>query len=118
MSNKRGIMILCITAQGNTLEAPVEERFGRAPFFIIVDSETETFESVANPFAGGAGGIGPKAAQLIITHAASHLISGMVGGNARDVLIAAGVKIYTYRNAGNVKEALEQFKNGKLECSG
>lgn len=118
MSNKRGIMILCITAQGNTLEAPVEERFGRAPFFIIVDSETETFESVANPFAAGAGGIGPKAAQLIIKHGTSHLITGMVGGNARDVLTAAGVRICTYRNAGSVREALAQFKNGTLECSG
>ena len=68
-------MKVCITAQGATPDAKVEERFGRAPYFMLMDSGTESFEAVANPFADGAGGVGPKAAQLIIDRKAGALIS-------------------------------------------
>ena len=110
-------MRICITSQGETLEAPVEERFGRAPYFIFIDSETGSFEAIVNPFARGAGGVGPKAAQFIMNHHVNILISGMVGGNAREVLRAAGIEMFTSRSAGTVKAALEQLKGNMLERS-
>ncbi len=111
-------MKVCITAQGATPDAKVEERFGRAPYFILMDSETESFEAVANPFADGAGGVGPKAAQLIIDRKAGALISGLLGGNARAVLEAAGVALYAYRAGGSVKDAFGEFKKNTLERAG
>jgi len=45
------------------------------------------------------------------------LISGMVGGNAREVLEAAGIAMFTSRSAGTVKAALEQLKGNILERS-
>lgn len=111
-------MKICITSQGATLEALAEERFGRAPFFIIVDTDTGSFESLENPFAGGSGGVGPKAAQLIITHQVTALVSGMVGGNAREVLLAEGIQLYTYRAGGSVRDALDQFNKKTLEHVG
>jgi predicted Fe-Mo cluster-binding NifX family protein len=108
-------MMICITAQGATPDAKAEERFGRAPYFIFMDSETASFEAVANPFADGAGGVGPKAAQLIIDRKANALISGMLGGNAKAVLDAAGITQYTYRAGGSVREAFEAFRNNTLE---
>jgi len=109
-------MKICITSHGATLEALAEERFGRAPFFIIVDTDTGSFESLENPFAGAGGGVGPRAAQLIIAHQVTALVSGMVGGNAREVLIAAGIHLYEYRAGGTVKDALDQFNKKTLEC--
>lgn len=117
MSNNKTTMRICITSQGETLEAPVEERFGRAPYFIFIESETGSFEAIENPFARGAGGVGPKAAQFIINHNVGILISGMVGGNAREVLMAAGIEMFTSRSAGTVKAALEQLKGNMLERS-
>jgi predicted Fe-Mo cluster-binding NifX family protein len=117
MSKKesRSIMKVCITAQGATPDAKVEERFGRAPYFILMDSETEAFEAVANPFADGAGGVGPKAAQLILNHQVAVLISGLLGGNAKAVFESAGVSMYIYRSGGSVRDALKEFKNNTLE---
>ena len=108
-------MKICITAQGATPDAMVEERFGRAPYFIFMDSETESFEAVANPFADGAGGVGPKAAQLILDRQAAVLISGLLGENARAVLESAGVAMYAYRSGGSVKDAFGEFKKNTLE---
>jgi predicted Fe-Mo cluster-binding NifX family protein len=111
-------MIVCITAQGATPDANIEERFGRAPYFILMDSETGSFEAIANPYADGAGGVGPKAAQLIIDRRAGALISGMLGGNARAVLESAGVALYTCRTGGPVRDAFTAFRNNTLERVG
>jgi predicted Fe-Mo cluster-binding NifX family protein len=107
-------MKICITSQGSSLDALAEERFGRAPFFIIVDTETGSFEALENQFAGASGGVGPKAAQVIIAHDVKALVSGMVGGNAHEVLQAAGIQVYVYRSGGTVKDALEQFNKKTL----
>jgi predicted Fe-Mo cluster-binding NifX family protein len=107
-------MNICITAKGTTLDSLTEERFGRAPYFIILESETGSFRAIQNPYADGAGGVGPKAAQILIAHDVKALISGMVGGNARDVLVAAGIAMYTYRAGGSVKDAVDQFTKNNL----
>ena len=108
-------MIVCITAQGATIDAKVEERFGRAPYFIIADSETVSFESIANPYIDGSGGVGRKAAQLIIDHGAGVLICGLLGGNAKSVLDTAGIAQYVYHGGGTVRAALDAFRNNALD---
>jgi predicted Fe-Mo cluster-binding NifX family protein len=107
-------MKICFTAQGETLESPAEDRFGRAPYFIIVESENGSFESIQNPYADGAGGVGPKAAQVLIANNVKALISGQVGGNAKEVLAAAGIAMYIYNAGGSVKDALDQFTKNTL----
>lgn len=111
-------MKVCITSKGATLDSPAEERFGRAPYFIIIESETGAFEAIQNPLVDGAGGVGPKAAQVLISHDVKALISGMVGGNAREALAAAGIAMYTYRDGGTVKDAFDKFTASTLERSG
>ncbi|MCX6697369.1 MAG: hypothetical protein NTV84_07405 [Methanoregula sp.] len=49
-----------------------------------------------------------------MAHDIKALISGQVGGNAREVLVAAGVAMYTYRTGGSVKDALDQFTKNTL----
>jgi predicted Fe-Mo cluster-binding NifX family protein len=115
--NKGTIMKICFTAKETTLDAQTEERFGRAPYFILVESETGAFEAIANPFADGGGGVGPKAAQVLIANNVRALVSGQVGGNAREVLAAAGIAMYTCRAGGSVRDAFDQFKNKTLEQS-
>ena len=44
-------MKICVTAAGSTLGASVDPRVGRATYFIIVDSETMSFEAVTNTVA-------------------------------------------------------------------
>lgn len=110
-------MKVCFTAQGATLESPSEDRFGRAPYFIIVESENGSFEAIQNPYADGAGGVGPKAAQLLIARGVKAMVSGQVGGNAKEALVAGGIAMYTYRAGGSVKDALDQFTRNTLTRS-
>lgn len=111
-------MKICFTAQGATLESPAEDRFGRAPYFIVVESENGSFEAIRNPYADGGGGVGPKAAQILIANNVKALVSGQVGGNAREVLAAAGIAMYSYKAGGSVKDALDRFTKDALVRSG
>lgn len=105
-------MKVCISSSGDTLEALVDERFGRCQYFIIVDTGTGEFAAAPNK-AGGAGrGAGIQAAQTIADMGAEALVTGVVGPKAFTALRNAGIKIYEGASGREtVKEALEKFKN-------
>jgi predicted Fe-Mo cluster-binding NifX family protein len=108
-------MKLCITAKGNSPDAQVEDRFGRAPFFVFHDSDQETYTAEANAFADAAGGVGPRAAQLLIDHGANVLITGQVGGNARRALEGAGIGVYKVAAGSTVQEAVSAYRENRLK---
>jgi len=105
-------MKIAVTAKGGSLNAQMDERFGRCEYFIIVDSETMRFNAVLNPSAAASGGAGPSAAREISKHGAEVLITGSVGGNAQQALEAAGIKLVTM-TGGTVKEVVEKYLQQK-----
>jgi predicted Fe-Mo cluster-binding NifX family protein len=106
-------MKIAITATGKTLNSQVEQRFGRAAYFVIVDTETMDFTVIGNENIASAGGAGISSAKTIIDTGAQAVLTGNCGPNAERTLNAAGVKLYTSVN-GTVSEAVELFKAGKL----
>ena len=107
-------MRICVSASANSLDASVDPRFGRCPYFIIVDSETMQFEAVPNPASGAVGGAGIQAAQIIASKGAKVVITGNVGPNAFQALSAAGIKIITGAY-GTVREVVEKYRRGELK---
>jgi len=103
-------MKIAVTAKGGSLNAQMDERFGRCEYFVIVDSDTMRFNAVFNPSAAAAGGAGPSAAREIAKHGAQVLITGNVGGNAQQALEAAGIKVVTM-TGGTVKDVVEKYLN-------
>jgi len=107
-------MKICVTASANSLDSMVDPRFGRCPYFIIVDSETMQFEAIPNLASGAMGGAGVQAAQTIASKGTKVLITGNVGPNAFQALLAAGIKIVT-GVSGTVREVVEKYKRGELK---
>jgi len=95
------------------LDAPVDPRFGRCSYFVIVDSETMKFEAIPNMAASAMGGAGIQAAQTIASRGVKVLITGNVGPNAFQALSAAGIRIVTGA-FGTVREVIEKYKRGEL----
>ncbi|MEA2090316.1 MAG: NifB/NifX family molybdenum-iron cluster-binding protein, partial [Thermoproteota archaeon] len=58
-------MKICVSAVAGDLDAQVDPRFGRCPYFVVVDSETMRFEVVPNVASRAMGGAGIQAAQII-----------------------------------------------------
>jgi len=107
-------MKVCISASANSLDAPVDPRFGRCPYFIIVDLETMQFEAIPNPASNAVGGAGIQAAQIVASKGAKVVITGNVGPNAFQALSAAGIKIITGAY-GTVREVVEKYRRGELK---
>ena len=109
-------MKIIVSANGQTLDADVDPRFGRCQYFIIVDTETDEFEAVDNPGAMAAGGAGISAAQMIVGKSVDVVLTGHCGPNAFQVLSAAGIKVIT-DVSGKVVDAIEKYKLGNYSES-
>jgi len=107
-------MTICITAQGSTLDDPLEIRFGRSPWFLFVDEESGDVTPVENPHAAGAGGVGPRSVALITDHGATALITGQLGGNALVAIRAAGIPVFRHPGGVPAGQALDEYRAGKL----
>jgi predicted Fe-Mo cluster-binding NifX family protein len=107
-------MKIAVTSTGNTLDSPIDPRFGRCQFFVFVDPETMEFEAAENQAMMAAGGAGPQAAQFIANKGAEAVATGNVGPNASSSLAAAGIKVFTGAR-GTVKETISLFKNNQLQ---
>jgi predicted Fe-Mo cluster-binding NifX family protein len=109
-------MRIAISANGPTLDAEVDPRFGRCQYFIIADPETMEFEAVDNASAMASGGAGISAAQMVAGKGVAAIITGNCGPNAHQVLSAAGIEMITGAS-GRVKDVLESYRAGKLKAS-
>lgn len=107
-------MKIAVTSKGVLLDSEVDPRFGRAPYILIVDTDTLAFEVVnnsdnVNAFKGA--GIG--AATMVSDKGAKVLMTGYCGPKAFETLEAAGVKVVS-DVTGKVRDAVAEFKAGKV----
>lgn len=110
-------MKIVVTAQGAEMESEVDPRFGRAKYFVLVDTETgqhETHDNAQNLNAPQGAGI--QAAQSVARLGANAVLTGHVGPKAFATLSAAGVAVFTGA-AGTVKEAIEKHKARQLKTT-
>ncbi len=107
-------MKIAVTSKSNNLESEIDPRFGRCSYFIIVDSETMSFESISNESSMASGGAGIQAAQTVAKAGVEVVVTGNMGPNAFQTLSAAGIIVFTGAN-GTVKEAIEKYKKGELK---
>jgi predicted Fe-Mo cluster-binding NifX family protein len=110
--NKENQMMVCVTAKGRDLSAPVDPNFGRAQFFLFVDDDGKVVKVLENQ--PGAHGAGVQSAQMVSQQGAGAVITGSVGPNACGGLAAAGLEIYTGAT-GTVQEALAAYHAGQLK---
>lgn len=108
-------MKVAVSTQSNDLDALVDPRFGRAAWFIVVDSETLDWTAIDNRGnAGGSGGAGVQAGTLLVDQGVQAVITGNVGPNAHKVLAAAGVAVYRAGNGVSARQALAGLSGDAL----
>ena len=107
-------MKIGISSTVEDLNAQVDPRFGRCQYFLIVDTESMSFESISNESAMASGGAGIQAAQTIAKTGVKIMVTGNMGPNAFQTLSAAGIKIFTGAT-GTINEAIDKYKKGELQ---
>ncbi len=106
-------MIIAITAMEKTLQAEIDPRFGRAAYYMIINTDTDKVTIHDNSDGiNAANGAGTGAAQTLSEYGVKALYTGRVGPKAADVLDKAGITYYE-NCRGSVQGVFDQVKAGK-----
>ncbi len=106
-------MRIAIPADDKDMETTVCVSFGRAPYFLIYDTQTKESVFLDNGAVASAGGAGIKAAQAIVDNNVDALMTPRCGENAAQVLKAADITIYKATTAP-LKDNIDAFVAGRL----
>ncbi len=110
-------MKIAVTSQGTGLDSPVDPRFGRAAYILVVDSENNDFQVIDNSVNVNAmKGAGIQAASNIVNAGAEVLLTGYCGPNAFKALSAGNVKVANDAS-GSVSETVKAYLEGKLKIA-
>ncbi len=110
-------MKIAVTSSGEALNSPIDLRFGRARYFVVVDTDTEDYKVIDNKMAADAvQGAGVQAAETVSREGVEVLITGHCGPNAFRTLKAAGIEV-VIGASGSVKDAVDSYKSGTLKAT-
>ena len=110
-------MKIAVTSRGTDPSSELDERFGRAKYFIIYDTDTGEFRAVDNEVNLNASqGAGIQSGELVVREGAKALLTGHCGPKAFRVLNAAGVEVFN-GCTGTVEQAIESYHKGELQKS-
>ena len=99
-------MIIAVASVGPEAGSRVEERFGRAPYFVIHDTDSSSYKALSNTGnAAAAHGAGTGTAQTVISEKAEVVVAGRFGPKAESALTAAGIRMISW-SQGTVADAV------------
>lgn len=106
-------MKIAIPVDEKSAETSVCVSFGRAPYFLIYDTETKESMFLDNSAAASQGGAGIKAAQAVVDNHVGALLTPRCGQNAAEVIKGANIGLYKSM-AGSARDNINAFIDGKL----
>ena len=104
-------MRVAVPSSDRKLESPVDPRFGRSPYYIIIETDTMNYDVLNNTRMSAPGGV--EAAQLVAAENIDVVLAGVIGPKSSKLLSEAGIKIIKGVR-GSVREAVESFLKGDL----
>ena len=106
-------MKLAIPMENTDIHDAICASFGRAPLFLIYDTETKEHAFMDNAAAQSQGGAGVQAAQKLVDAGVDTIITYRLGENAAAVFKAGEMKLYKARE-GSALDNIGLLKDGKL----
>lgn len=109
-------MKIAISSTGKNLESEVDIRFGRCPYFLIIEiekKEIKNTKAIENTAMMQGGGAGITAAQIVGNESVNAVIGINFGPRAFSVLRQLEIEIYQGVQ-GTVKKNVQLYIEGKL----
>ena len=107
-------MRLAIPSTGTDTTSLLDDRFGRAERFLVVDADTGESQLLENTDTAQASqGAGIQAAQAVVSAKAEAVLAGHVGPKAFKVLDAAGIAVFQAPTEP-IDTLLAKFRRGEL----
>jgi predicted Fe-Mo cluster-binding NifX family protein len=102
-------MRILVTSTGPGLDYLIDEEFGHAEYFIVVDTHTMEYEAVKNEGHDAEMGAGIYAAEQAAKLGVAAVLTGWMGPHGQQSLAKNGIRIIMDEE-GLVKDAVERFK--------
>jgi len=109
-------MKFAISSSTGNPDTEFSARFGRCPYFLIVDEGTGNWDKTINPAENAEGGAGTLVVQHLADQDVDAVISGRFGPNAYDALTAAGMNAYLAKS-GTPRQLVDQALSGSLDMA-
>jgi predicted Fe-Mo cluster-binding NifX family protein len=111
-------MRIVISSTGKDLKSEVDSRFGRCPYFLLVEideqsKEIKDFEVIENTAQKEVGGAGITAGELVGNQKPEVVITTNMGPRAFQIFNQ--LKIRVYQGRGKIREVLDEFLKGNLK---
>jgi len=101
-------MRLCITAEGPDKGSLIAEEFGHAPYFMIYDTSTGSWEAVPNRAGAAAEGAGILAAEQVISLEADVVLTGYMGVHGSKKLGSRNIRVIQDED-GTVEASVRRY---------
>ena len=108
-------MKIAIGLEENSYESQVDRRFGRASFFILIDTENNNYEIIENEAKDEATGAGFKVVKNLMSLGVDEIIAGEIGPKAAVLIEEFDIPTYKLGELKRVDEVLKNYKENKLE---
>lgn len=105
-------MKIVISSTGRDTESNIDATFGRAPFFLIMDTTTKEVKVIENTARDRPNGVGITAVNTVEKERIDAVITADIGPLAFEIFEQGGVKIY--KAEGKINDAIRLFEEGKL----
>lgn len=105
-------MKIAISATGRDVESNIDVRFGRASFFLILDTKTKGVKAIVNKARERSSGVGITAVNVVANEGIDAVITTDIGPPSFEILERDGIKMYQAK--GKISDAIQQFTEGKL----
>jgi predicted Fe-Mo cluster-binding NifX family protein len=111
---KEKVMRVLVTTTAPGLDVEIEPHFWHAAYLTIVDTDSLQWEAVPAPGAPSVHAAGTRLGLLATHQHVGAAISNDYGPNSYIVLESGGIPMYLSGTCRTAREAVEQFKAGKL----
>ncbi len=106
-------MKMIVPVEGASGNSEISGSLGRAPYYLLYDTEAEVSTYIENPVADSPSGAGVGAAQTLIDAGADVLLTLRCGDRAYEVLREAGIKVFL-AISGDAESNIEAYLQGRL----
>jgi len=100
-------MIIGLCSKSDSKESNTDERFARAEYFVLYNTENSEYKFLKNTDSGEHGA-GPKAVQFFSDNGCNVIIAPRLGENAVKAAKASGIEL-KLQNDGTVEENIKDF---------
>ena len=100
-------MKVAITSSGNTVDALLDQRFGRCAYFAFFDTESKSLEFVENTTKDAEEGAGPAAVAAVAGRHVGKIISGEFGFKIKGMLNDLHIQMVMIKEPTTIQEIID-----------